>query len=344
MIKVGIVGASGYSGSVCARLVAGHPRARLIFATSDRLAGQSVGESLGIRAEHDIAYAPNVEAASLAAKVDAVVLATSAEVSAGLAPALADAGKLVIDLSGAFRLPDPADYPRFYGFEHPAPNHLAGAHYGLPELFGPPPKASGIVANPGCYATAAQLAVAPLLRAGLAQTAHVIVDGKSGVSGAGRRSQEAYSFVEVNEDVRAYKVLGHQHAPEIARGVSRAAGAPVRVTFTPHLVPINRGLLVTAYMRPAGGASAQSVQDALRAAYEGKPFVRVVAPDRASVHSVAGTNVAAVGATADGDVVIAACALDNLVKGAAGQAMQNLNLAHGLPETLGLDGLVRFAP
>ena len=348
MLRVGVVGASGYSGAVATRLVATHPRLSLAFATSDRHVGESVAARLGATIDGDVAFVAHASAHELTAKCDAVLLATSAEVSARLAPAFADAGKQVVDLSGAFRLDAPGTR-RWYGFEHAAPGWLARAFYGLPELFGAPP-AGALVANPGCYPTAALLALAPLLREGLVEPCGLVVDGKSGVTGAGRQTGEAYSFVEIDGDARAYKVLSHPHTPEIARALSLAAGgspaAPdaVRVTFTAHLLPIARGLLVTCYGRPRSGATRERVAACLADAYRSAAFVRAVAPEDVMLKRVVGTNLALVGATADADVVVAIGAIDNLLKGAAGQAVQNLNAINGWDDALGLEGLQRVAP
>jgi N-acetyl-gamma-glutamyl-phosphate reductase len=213
----------------------------------------------------------------------------------------------------------------------------------LPELFGAPPEGCRLVANPGCYATAAILSTAPLLRAGLVEASPILIDAKSGVTGAGRQAKEDYSFCEVAEDLRAYKVLGHQHTPEIALALERHA-APARVTFVPHLLPLRRGLLTTAYLRPKAGVSREALVDCLRAAYAEAPFVRVVEAGRVAIKAVAGTNLTYVGLEANGETVVSIAALDNLVKGAAGQAVQNMNLALGLPQTEGLGGLLRFAP
>ncbi len=350
-LRVGVVGASGYSGAVAARIVASHPRVALTLATSDKLAGDPVFARLGAPAvDRTLRFAPNGEALDRAEACDAVLLATSAEVSLRLAPALAERGKQVVDLSGAFRL-DASAYPRWYGFEHTASSWLERAHYGLPELFGPPPRAErggAIVANPGCYPTAALLAVGPLVRAGLVEAAGIVIDAKSGVTGAGRRSDESYSFAEIDGDLRLYKTLTHQHTPEIARGVARlapAAGASLAgPTFTAHLLPVSRGLLATCYARPRAGATAAAVAACLAEAYARTPFVRAVPPEEVMLKRVAGTNLALVGATADESIVIAVGAIDNLVKGAAGQAVQNLNGMNGWDETLGLDTLQRIAP
>lgn len=344
--RIGIVGASGYSGAVAARLVAGHPRFSLAFVTSDRLAGQPARARLGPAMPGGLAFSPNASALALARACDAVLLATPAEVSADLArEILAHTAARVVDLSGAFRLAGAADYPAHYGFEHPSPDLLASAWYGLPELFGPPPEGTRLVSNPGCYPTATLLALAPLVREGLVEPAGLVVDAKSGVSGAGVQAKEAYSFVEVDEDLRAYKVLSHQHTPEIARHLGRAASLPApRLTFTPHLVPLRRGLLATCYGRPRPGATPARVHQCLADVYTRSAFVDVVAPGDATMKAVAGTNRARVGAAADADVVIAIGAIDNLVKGAAGQALQNANLLFGFPEALGLDGLHPLHP
>ena len=200
-----------------------------------------------------------------------------------------------------------------------------------------------LVANPGCYPTAALLALAPLVREGLVEPAGIVVDAKSGVTGAGRKTSDGYSFVEIDGDVRAYKVLTHQHTPEIAGALSRLAPG-VKVTFTAHLLPVQRGLLATCYARPRPGADAGRVAECLRDAYAKSAFVRAVGPEDVMLKRVVGTNLALVGATADADVVVAVGAIDNLLKGAAGQAVQNLNAMNGWDETLGLEGLQRVSP
>jgi len=339
-LRVGVVGATGTSGAVATRLVLGHPMLSLAFATSDRAAGASVAETLGTTPDSGARFASHESVASMTAACDAVLLATSAEVSARLAPLFADDGKQVVDLSGAFRL-DADGAKKWYGLAHPAGAWLERAHYGLPELFGAAPRGA-LVSNPGCYPTAALLALGPLVRAGLAEPDGIIVDAKSGVTGAGRQTGEAYSFLEVDADVRAYKVLAHQHTPEIERALSRfAPGA--RVTFTAHLLPIARGLLATCYARPRPGVTAGRVKECLADAYSAAPFVRAVPIEDVMLKRVVGTNLALVGASANDDVVIAIGAIDNLLKGAAGQAVQNLNLMNGWDEALGLESLQRTA-
>jgi N-acetyl-gamma-glutamyl-phosphate reductase len=344
-LRVAIVGASGYSGGVAARLVATHERLELAFATSDKLVGELLASHLATRLDDPLQrFMPNAAALDLVDRCDAVLLATAADVSMRLLPAFAERGKQVVDLSGAFRL-DRLDYPRWYGFEHVAPTWLERAHYGLPELFGRPPPGA-VVANPGCYPTAALLALAPLVREKLVEPHGIVVDGKSGVTGAGRQSGDSYSFAEVDEDLRAYKVFTHQHTPEIARALSRLTSdaSGVKLTFTAHLLPIKRGLSATCYARPLPGATAKRVAECLADAYAQCAFVRTMAPEQIMLKRVAGTNFAHVGATADADVVIAIGAIDNLVKGAAGQAIQNLNAMNDWPETTGLDHLQRVSP
>ncbi len=346
-VRVGVVGATGYSGAVAARLLAAHPGFELAFCTSDQRAGDAVARVLGLPEPAGLTYAPNAAAEALAAEVDAVILATSAEVSARLAPKILLGERVVVDLSGAFRLAKGADYTQWYGFEHPRADLLARAHYGLPELFGAPVRTSGeptLVANPGCYATAALLALAPLVRAGLVEAEGLIVDAKSGVTGAGRQAKEEYSFVEVDGDVRAYKLLVHQHTPEITRMLARAAGLPaMRLTFTPHLLPVKRGILATCYARPRPGADAAALGACLERAYAASPFVEVTPPGEVTLNAVVGTNRARVGVAAGDDVAIVVASIDNLLKGASGQAVQNLNLAFGFDEGAGLAMLARLS-
>lgn len=347
--RLGLVGASGYTGAVAARILASHPNVELVFATSDKWAGDELCERLGAPVRSRARFVKNGDGVARFAEVDVVLLATSAEVSIELAAKARSLGKSVIDFSGAFRLASAADFQGWYKLEHGAADLLAQAHYGLPELFGASPVSHGgvegvLIANPGCYATASILGLAPLVKAGLVERDGIFLDGKSGVSGAGRQAKEEYSFVEVENDLRAYRLLGHQHTPEITRFVATHAGEPVKLAFTPHLVPISRGLLVTGYARPRGRVTAHDVDECLREAYRDMPFVRVRACERVGLAGVVGTNECHVGATANDDAVVFVSALDNLVKGAGGQAIQNLNLLLGLEETAGLDGLSRVAP
>lgn len=348
---VGIIGASGYSGVEATWLLARHEQVELRLVTSDRWQGESVEARLGLGgAAGGLRYAPQERSAELARECEVVLLATPAETSLQLAPELLAAGVRVIDLSGAFRLKEPASYPPFYGFTHPATELLAQAHYGLPELFREGLWGARLVANPGCYATACALAVAPLLARGVLDEGALVLDAASGTTGAGRKGSEELSFSEVDEDFRAYRVLRHQHTPEIAQSLGLVAGRKVPLTFTAHLLPLKRGILVTAYGRLAPGATAEQARAALQEAYQGCPFLSVLgSPDQVGLKAVVGTNRCHVAVAVDqtghdpGRVVVTA-SLDNLVKGAAGQAVQNLNLMMGWSEVAGLDSLRSFAP
>jgi N-acetyl-gamma-glutamyl-phosphate reductase len=333
-----IVGASGYTGLELTRLLARHPQLRLAALYSDKWAGEKAGARLPLSGA---AAAIGYSALADAEKADAelVFLATPAEVSAALAPKLLAKGARVIDLSGAFRLADPAAYPAWYGFTHPAPALLAEARYGLPELAREALRGARLVTNPGCYATAIALATAPLVRSGLVSADGIAVTGMSGVSGAGKKASEDYSFVEVAEDLRAYRVGKHQHVPEIEQTVARYAGACGALSFTPVLAPIRRGILATVTLRLAGEPSGADLAGALEAAYAAEPFVRAMPADRVMVKDVVHTNRCHVGVALDAraGVAVAVAAIDNLVKGAAGQAVQAMNAALGWPETAGLD-------
>ncbi|HEY8210657.1 MAG TPA: N-acetyl-gamma-glutamyl-phosphate reductase [Myxococcaceae bacterium] len=341
---IGVMGASGYSGLEVTRLLAMHPQARLRFCASDRWVGEPVAGRAGLRAgaAGGLSYVSAQAAEALFAGCDAVLLCTPAEVSVELVPKVLAAGAKVVDLSGAFRLEDAAAYPAHYGFSHPHAELLKAATYGLPELFRERIRGARLVANPGCYATVAALALAPLMKANLVEKDELIVDAASGVTGAGRKASEEYSFAELSDDFRAYKALRHQHAPEIAQTLGRAASAPppAELAFTPHLLPLRRGILATCYARLRPGVAAGSVASAFADAYGPEPFVDVAASaDAVSLKAVVGTNQCLVGSAVSGRRVVVTAALDNLVKGAAGQAVQNLNLALGWDESSGLASL-----
>ena len=333
-----IVGASGYTGLELTRLLARHPHVRVAELYSDRWAEEPAGARLPLAGTSAaLRYLPLADAAH--AEGEIVFLATPADVSARLAPKLLARGARVVDLSGAFRLADPADYPTWYGFAHPAPELLAEARYGLPELARAGLAGARLVTNPGCYATSIALAVAPLVKAGVVSPEGIVVTGLSGVSGAGRKAAEDYSFVEVEGDLRAYRLGRHQHVPEIEQTVLRHAGACGPIAFAPVLVPIRRGILSSVALRITGGAGAADLEGALRAAYAQEPFVRVLAADKVTVKDVLHTNLAHVGVAVDprAGIALVTSAIDNLVKGAAGQAVQAMNAAMGWPEVAGLD-------
>jgi N-acetyl-gamma-glutamyl-phosphate reductase len=345
---IGLVGASGYSGIELSRILCGHPEVELRFASSDRWEGESLGERLGIRgAAANLRYVPLARSESLSDGCAAVLLATPVDVSVELAPRLWARGVRVVDLSGAFRLRNPETFAATYGLHHPCPELLSAAVYGLPELFRAQVKKAALVANPGCYPTAAVLGLAPLLRAGLLAEEPIVIDAASGVTGAGRKATEALSFAEVDGDFRAYRVLQHQHAPEIAQMLSDLSTPPVETTFTAHLLPVKRGILATIYARLRPGIDPGLPARLLHEAYAAEPFVRLLSsPEALGLKAVAGTNRCDLAVACDPKTrrLIVLAALDNLVKGAAGQAVQNLNLLLGYSETSGLDTLRGFYP
>jgi N-acetyl-gamma-glutamyl-phosphate reductase len=266
-----------------------------------------------------------------------------------LAPKLLAAGvERVIDLSGSFRLRDASQYNAYYGFTHGRPDLLTRAVYGLPELFRSDIPGAKLIANPGCYATVAALALAPLLKARLIDESYLIVDAASGTTGAGRKATEDMSFSEVDEDFRAYKVHRHQHTPEISQTLARAGNTTPSLTFTPHLLPTKRGILVTAYARLKAGVDPKAPANALVNAYADTSFVDVISsPDAVTLKSVVGTNrcvIAAAPPPSPELPLVVVAAIDNLVKGAAGQAVQNWNIASGWAEDTGLSVLRSFVP
>ena len=331
MARIGIVGASGYAGAELLRLCLGHPSLDIAWVTADTSAGKGVASLYpGLAASAGnlsfVAYD-----AGLADGIDLVFLALPHGASAALMDDLTNRAGAVIDLAADFRLKDAALYEQWYGEAHPAPHLLADFAYGLPELFRPELVGATAVAVPGCYPSAAALALTPLVRAGVIEPHGVVVDAASGVSGAGRAASAKTTFCTVDEDFRAYGLLDHRHTPEI----EQATGASV--LFTPHLAPMNRGILATCYARPATTTSTAEVQDVLRQAYGGEPFV-VVTDEPPSTKATTGSNCAQVTARHDPRTgwVVALCALDNLGKGASGQAVQCANLALGLDEGAGL--------
>ena len=336
--RVAVIGASGYSGVELTRLLAGHPEVELAVASSDRWIDESVAARTGVASA--LSYVAVDAAVEQAKQCDAVLLATPAAASHALVPALVEHTR-VIDLSGAYRLKDAALYDRHYGFSHGHAGELEAAVYGLPELFRERIAGARFVANPGCYATAIQLALAPLVTGAL--QGRIIVDAMSGVTGAGRKASEDFSFAEIAGDVRAYRVCKHQHEPEIEQSLGGIAGRPIDVTFVPHLLPVARGILATCHVQLAGELD---VAGAYRRAYGGERFVALArSAEDVALHDVVGTNVCRIGVTAgEGGALVVIAAIDNLVKGAAGQAVQNLNLMLGLPEQAGLAGLRSFQP
>jgi N-acetyl-gamma-glutamyl-phosphate reductase len=336
MIKIAIVGGTGYTGVELLRLLAQHPQADVRSITSRKDAGMPVARMFpSLRGRYDLAFCDPQDAGL--AQCDVVFFATPHGVAMSQARELVSAGVRIIDLAADFRLADPAVFERWYKMPHACPDLLREAVYGIPEINREAIRGARIVANPGCYPTAVQLGFLPLVEAGLADTRFLIADCKSGVSGAGRKAELSLAFAEASDNFSAYGVAGHRHLPEIVQGLERSAAGPVRVTFTPHLTPIIRGILATLY------APLRDPDADLQALYEkrfaGEPFVDVMPPGSLpDTRSVRASNVLriAVHRPPDSDLALVIAVEDNLVKGAAGQAVQNMNLMFGLPETTGL--------
>ncbi len=341
-IRVAVVGATGYAGGEMVRILDQHPNVRIVG-----LQGRGrEQEPVSVSHPHLAGTGHLVDDALPAA--DAVFLALPHKLAAERAAEIVATGARIIDQGPDFRLRDPADYPRWYGFEHPAPELLAGSVYGLPELHRGELAALGdaetaIVGAPGCYPTATILAVAPLARAGL--VADLVVDAKSGVSGAGRDPKPHLTFSEVNESVSAYGIFNHRHTAEIEQELGLLAPSGSRdafeaVDFLPHLIPMTRGILAAAHIRPTRPVTTAELRELYRDTYAGEPFVQVMDAAPATKH-VSGSNLARVFVTADERTgrVLAVGVVDNLVKGAAGQAIQAFNVVFGLPETAGLEQL-----
>jgi len=337
MIKVSIIGASGYGGGELARLLVGHPEVEIVHLTAESKAGEAMADLYPNLRGFTSSITETADAAQIAKDSDLVFLALPTGKAMQLAPAIVPHARL-IDLGADFRFKDPQVYEQWYKSPHASPELLADAAYGLTEFKRGEVRRAQIVGNPGCYPTAALLATLPLLQSGKVRTNGVIVDAKSGVSGAGRGLSMGTHFSEVNENVKPYNVAGHRHTPEIEQEMSALLGRDMPVTFTPHLVPMTRGILVTAYLSVAGSVTTEEATSILREAYAGEPFVRVLADVLPQTKATSGSNFCDVAVRVDthSGTLIAMAALDNLVKGASGQAVQNMNVMMGLPEDLGL--------
>jgi N-acetyl-gamma-glutamyl-phosphate reductase len=340
MRNAAVVGAAGYAGAELMRFIAGHPDLELVVATSAADSGRRVDDAYPALAGIGLTFS-KPDPAAIAAAADVAFLAVPHTAAMAVAAQLLAAGVTVIDLSADFRLTDVEVYERWYDAKHTAPDLLVEAVYGLPELGAREALAGArLVACPGCYPTATLLAAAPALDAELVVAgSRVIADAKSGVSGAGRTPSATTHYCSADEAVSPYKVAAHRHVPEIAQELARIAGSPVPLTFAPHLVPMDRGLLSTVYLEAAESVTAEALQEAYRDFYDSEPFVRVHDAGRMpSTAEVRGSNRAHLGVVLDEDsgAIIVACAIDNLGKGAAGQAVQCANIALGLVETAGL--------
>ena len=337
MIKVGIVGGTGYTGVELLRLLAQHPHVELKAITSRSEAGMPVSQMFpNLRGRVDLPFTePTIENLG---DGDVVFFATPNGVAMKQVPELLDKGIKVIDLAADYRLKNPAEWQKWYGMAHASENLLAEAVYGLPEVNREAIKSARLVANPGCYPTAVQLGFLPLLKAGLIDTQSLVADAKSGVSGAGRKAEVHTLLCEAGDSFKAYGVAGHRHLPEIKQGLAHISGQNVGLTFVPHLLPMIRGIHATLYARLTGDIA--DLQALYEQTYANEAFVDVLpAGSHPETRTVRGANMCrmAVHRPQGGDTVVILSVIDNLVKGAAGQAIQNMNIMCGLPETTGLN-------
>ncbi|MFD0590681.1 N-acetyl-gamma-glutamyl-phosphate reductase [Paenibacillus sp. GCM10027627] len=338
-IGVAIVGSTGYGGVELIRLLASHPLAEVTSVISSSSAGTSIAEGyphlIGIREE----LLDDVDTATIKSKADVVFLATPAGVASKLVPELLEAGLKVVDLSGDFRLKSPELYEQWYKKPAAEQSYLDQAVFGLTEIYGEQVPGASFISNPGCYPTATLLGLVPAVKAGFIDPSTIIIDAKSGVSGAGRGASLGTHYSELNENFKAYKINKHQHIPEIEMVLSDTAGAPVVTTFTTHLVPMTRGIMSTMYAKVEGQRTVGEFIDLYKQFYEGRSFVRIRPEGQwPSTKEVWGSNYCDIGFALDERTnrITIVSVIDNLVKGAAGQAVQNLNLMMGWDETLGL--------
>jgi N-acetyl-gamma-glutamyl-phosphate reductase len=342
LVKVAVVGASGYSGQELIRILMRHPGVDLVCVTSRQLAGKSIAEVYPRFQHHrfaEVQFTASDAAAVIGSGAQVAFLALPHGLAHEYARPLIEGGLKVIDLSADFRIHDPAVFQEFYGEAHRAPELLSQSVYGLPEVYREQIRGTNLVASAGCYPTSILLPLIPLLRAKLLDPASIAVASMSGVSGAGKKVAPEYLYCECNESARAYGVPKHRHLSEIEQELSLAAGMPVVISFTPHLIPVNRGIVSTIYASLLPGIGEAEITTALEAAYRGEPFVRLQgAAGSADIKNVAGTNYIDIAWRHDPRTrrVVLMSAEDNVVKGASGQAVQSLNLMCGLPETEGL--------
>jgi len=342
MVKVGIVGGTGYTGVELLRLLVRHPQAEVVAITSRKEAGMPVADMFpNLRGHIHLKFCEPQDAGL--ENCDVVFFATPNGIAMQQARELLAAGVRVVDLAADFRIKDIAVWQKWYGMEHACPELVAEAVYGLPEVNRAAIQTAQLVANPGCYPTAVQLGFLPLLEAGVVDASYLIADAKSGVSGAGRKAEVGALFAEAGDNFKAYAASGHRHLPEISQGLARYAGKPVGLTFVPHLTPLIRGIHATLYARLTDAADVQAL---FEKRYANEPFVDVLPfGSHPETRSVRGANMCriALHQPQGGDTLVILSAIDNLVKGASGQAVQNMNIMFGLPETMGLE-LVGLLP
>ncbi|MFO0924890.1 MAG: N-acetyl-gamma-glutamyl-phosphate reductase [Pirellulales bacterium] len=335
MIRVGIIGASGYTAIESIQWLLRHPQVQITAATSRQGDGSGIADMHPSLVNRLHLPVEDLSPKQVAERCDVAFSCLPHGASAHHVMELLDAGCKVIDLSADYRLGSPALYQKWYGEAHPDPGRLGATPYGLPELFGDQLHNSALIANPGCYPTSAILPLAPLLKEKIVEPTGIVVDSKSGVSGAGRTPKLGNLYCECNESFTAYSVGNHRHQPEIIDILHRFTGIEPEIAFTPHLVPMERGILSTIYVRPAGHVSPNQIRDCLSSFYANQPFVRTIAHLPATRYT-ARTNYCDITVRENGSWIILISTIDNLVKGASGAAVQNLNCMFGLDPTLGL--------
>ena len=346
MIKVGILGASGYTGLELIRILLNHPHVKISVVTSEKYSGNKISDVFPFFKGHlDLKY-ESLSPEEVLKKCDFVFSALPHKASMSAVPPLLKAGKKVVDLSADFRLKSPSTYKDWYKEEHKNPELLNSAVYGLPELKRERIKSANLVANPGCYPTSVILALAPLLKGNIIDTDSIIVDSKSGVTGAGRKVEEALLFSECNDNFKAYNIASHRHTPEMEQEISEIAKKAIKITFTPHLLPVNRGILSTIYCSPLNkNLASENILKIYEDFYKGERFVRILGIGKSpQTHYVLGSNYCDIGFQMDertGRIIIVS-AIDNLVKGASGQAVQNMNIMLGFKEDTALEGVGIF--
>ncbi|MEL7608573.1 MAG: N-acetyl-gamma-glutamyl-phosphate reductase [Bacillota bacterium] len=340
MIRIGIMGVTGYAGAELLRLLLAHPQAHVTYLASHSFEGKQMSSVYPGFAGISLPTLETVDAEAAAEKCDVVFTALPHGVSGEVIPALYKKGVAVIDLSGDFRYDDPEVYKTWYGFEHSSPELLKESVYGMPELHREKIKSARLIGNPGCYTTCSILALAPLVKHRLIDVQSIVIDAKSGASGAGRGLSEQTHFCELDESMKAYGIGTHRHTSEIEQELGCLNGAPIQLSFTPHLLPIKRGILATSYAKPTSAANVDELLGLYGEFFKGEPFVTICAKGKLpELKHVVGSNRVSIGVCVDARVnrVIVVSCIDNLIKGAAGQAIQNMNIVFGLEETMGLE-------
>ena len=339
MIKVGIVGISGYSGEAALELLLRHPDVRVTYVSANNTKGE-ISDIWPQLAGKTNLFCNKFDIKKAVTLCDLIFLAVPHTVSMSLTPKLLNAGIPVIDLSGDYRLNSIREYKKWYGADHKDSKNLGKAVYGLPELYRENIKKAKLIANPGCYPTAALLGLTPFVSIYGKSAKLIIIDAKSGVSGAGRKANAAFNFCEVNENFKAYKVLNHQHAPEIDLYLSKTSQKLPKINFVPHLLPVNRGIFETIYVHLNQKLSLSALHNVYKRFYKTEPFVRIVpSGQQPELKNVIGTNMCDIGLeiSSNKNMLVITSAIDNLIKGASGQAVQNMNIMYGFKETASLN-------